>query len=84
MYTIDLYLYFVQLRKQLYKIKKCNWYWKYSQIELNKAKYKTFQRFYDEAYSLIYDLDKNCTVQDIFDEMLDKSQSKKGLKINCY
>lgn len=83
MYSLDLYNSFIQLRKQLYKIKTLKWQDKYSKIELNKAKYKTFLRFYDNAYEYCY-IHDNFTIQDIFDDMLTKSQSKHWIKIYCF
>jgi len=86
MYPLDLYYAFVQLRKQLYKCKTVNWQWKYTCIEQNKAKFKTFQVFYDEAYEYLWNLwGENCyTIQEVFDKMLDYSQSKKKLKWLCF
>ena len=86
MFPIDLYFAFVQLRKQLYKCKTMNWYWKYTKIELERAKYKTFRKFYDECFEWLQYMPYwwDYSTQEIFDKMLDISQSKKGLKRNCY
>lgn len=84
MYPYSLYLAFVQLRKQLYKAKKRKILSRYSQIELNKRKFKTFQKFYNEAQEWIYDWDRDLTTQEVFDDMLDASQSKGWIKCMCY
>lgn len=84
MYPISLYKAFVQFRKQYYKIKTRDGWDKYHQIEQNRRDYHTFQRFYDEAHSYIYSMEKDMTVQEVFDDMLDRSQSKYGILRLCY
>ncbi|MDD3302251.1 MAG: hypothetical protein PHN31_01750 [Candidatus Gracilibacteria bacterium] len=83
MYTMNLYFAFVQLRKQIYKIKTRKGGDKYTSIELNRSKYKTFEKFYIEAQTYIFEFDKNLSVQEVFDTMLDKSQTKIGIKKLC-
>lgn len=87
MYPLDLYYAFVQLRKQLYKCKTMYGKWKYTCIEQNKSKYKTFRKFYDECYEYLYHdwyYWAYYSTQEIFDEMLFKSQSRKKLKWLCF
>ncbi len=76
MYPYSLYRAFVALRKQLYRIKSQRELSKYDQIELHKQKFKSFRGFCNEADSFIYDFEKDSTVQEIFDDMLEKSQTK--------
>lgn len=84
MYPEWLYEAFVQLRKQIYKLRTRKQHAKYSQIEQNRKVYTTFGRFYDEAHGHIYDCNLDLTVQEVFDDMLDKSQGKHGLKVYIF
>lgn len=84
MYTAEIYLAFIQLRKQLYKLKTTRWADKYSKIEEEQKKYKTFKRFYsacENYFSWRYkDEVTQESCQDIFDKCLELSQSKIWLK----
>ncbi len=77
MYPPELYSAFVSLRDQLNRLKTMEWADKYSDIEGNVKKYKTFQRFHDRAFGWIYSLDLDKTTQNVFDEMYGKSRSRK-------
>lgn len=87
MYWPAVYNDFVQLRKQLYKLKKTKSIDRYSKIEQNQKKYKTFRNFCDsvqEVFSRLYrDEPRDKTYQEVFDELLDLSQ-KKQLKKTIY
>lgn len=83
MYTIKLYIAFVQLRKQLYKIKTRKWWDKYTKIEEEKYKYKTLELFFQEATSFINESQMDLTIQDVFEEMLCLSQ-KNTLKYRIF
>ena len=84
MYPYSLYLAFVSLRKQMYKIHSSNILCRYSKIECYKSQFKTFRKFSDEADAYIYENNKDITVQEVFDDMLDRSQSKYWIKRLCY
>lgn len=77
MYTQWIYNAFVQLRKQLYKIKKRDNLSRYSEIELHQMEYKTFRRFSDsvsEWNEYFEDFNSKKTTQEVFDNLLDLSQ----------
>lgn len=78
MYPQSLYNSFVQLRKQYYKAKRRVTIDRYDEIEANRAKFITFQRFYDEVQEMLsYKQSDNYeSTQDIFTEMLERSQSR--------
>lgn len=80
MYSEWIYYSFIQLRKQFYKLKTRKWWDKYSKIELNKNKFKTFKRFCDECedfFSRMYrDEVTPDSIQEVFDKCLDLSQRK--------
>lgn len=83
MYSVSLYIAFVQLRKQLYKIKTRKWWDKYTKIEEEKYKYKTLEKFYQEAISFINESEIDFTIQDLFEEMLFLSQ-RNALKYRIF
>lgn len=79
MYTLWIYNAFVQLRKQLYKLKTRQQLDKYNEIEKYGRDYKTFREFIDSIheYNANFDFWEDCIgVQDTFDEMIDASQKK--------
>ncbi len=84
MYPYSLYLAFVALRKQIYRVRSSNILCRYSKIEVYKSQFKTYRKFCDEADQYIYSMDMNMSVQDVFDDMLDRSQSKYWIKRLCY
>lgn len=80
MYTEWIYYSFVQLRKQLYKLKTQIQLDKYSQIEYNKRSYKTFRKFYDECEEYLtkkyLDRETEETIQEIFERCLNYSHMR--------
>jgi hypothetical protein len=62
---------FKPLKEWLDKLRTTKWYDKYTKVEDLAKRYKSFQRFVDEAQTYInkYNLDKS--VQEIFDDMMD-------------
>jgi len=77
MYTHWIYIAFVQLRKQFYKIKKNRNLDRYSRIESLKNEFITFRRFCDaiDEYNTIHESCVVVWIQEVFDDMLDKSQN---------
>lgn len=84
MYPISLYRAFVALRKQVYRVKTTDGHCRYSKIEAYKSQFRTYRKFCDEADAYIYENSKDMTVQEVFDDMLDRSQSKYGILRLCY
>lgn len=84
--TIELYFAFVQLRKQLYKLKTQKQLDKYSKIENYRKEYKTFDRFYNRVNDInnsmsFYDNPVEFSTQEYFDYCLDNTKNLKKLII---
>lgn len=77
MYTLWIYNEFVQLRKQLYKLKTRQQIDKYTAIEKHRREYKTFRAFIDRIneYNAKFEYWEDCIdIQETFDDMLEASQ----------
>jgi len=77
--TWDIYISFVQLRKQLYLLKTQKQIDKYSKIENYIKEYKTFRAFYNSCKSIIdmYEEPPEFSTQDFFDYCLDNTKKLK-------
>lgn len=75
----EIYIAFVQLRKQYYKLKSQKQLDKYSKIEFYIKEYKTFRKFYDSTKSIIdiYEDSPNFTTQDFFYFCLENTKNLK-------
>lgn len=80
MYWNDVYFSFVQLRKQIYKIKKRKNLDRYTKIENYKSHYRTFKKFCNDVEEYFWRRYSNEpteeTIQEVFENCLDMSQRK--------
>lgn len=78
MWDYQMYLSFIQLRKQYYKLKTTKQIDKYSNIEYYSKDYKTFKRFCDSINNFYYSLwyEEIPTVDDVFNRFLELSKKR--------
>ena len=80
MYWSWVYKSFIQLRKQLYKLKTQKQLDRYSKIEFYKKEYKTFRKFSEECEEYFWrryqDEPTEETIQEVFDKCLEMSQKR--------